>query len=332
MADPITISASCMRYDHTAALLDGEVDVPGFALRTETSDDVADLFRRVVERREFDVAELGFTFLLRTMDLDDPPFVGIPVFMMRKFQHSVVYVNEASGITGPADLAGATIGEFAVYGHDMGIWPKGILADEFGFAPERCRWLVGGTNEPMGPMDFVPPRHPDAVDVHHVGDGEALGPMLEAGKIDALISAVAPEAVHREGSGVRRLFADADEREADYHRRTGIFPIMHVVVARRELVEANPGLATAVHRAFGASKALAERAYREGRTPDPAAPWYFPQMLDRDGRLFEDGRDDYGMAANRAAVDAFLRYHHEQGLSDRLLRSEDVFAAELMGT
>ncbi|WNV87187.1 4,5-dihydroxyphthalate decarboxylase [Umezawaea sp. Da 62-37] len=332
MADPITISLGCMLYDHTEALLGGGVDVAGVELRAEPSHDVADLFRRVVERRGPDVAELGFTFLLRSMDLDDPPLVGIPVFMMRKFQHSVIYVNEASGITAPADLAGATIGEFAVYGHDMGIWPKGILADEHGFAPERSRWLIGGTDEPMAPMDFVPQRHPDSVDVRHIGGGAALGPMLEEGRIDALISAVPPAAVLRGDRGVRRLFADADEREADYHRRTGIFPIMHVVVVRRDLLDANPGLATALYRAFGESKAVAEQAYRAGRTAEPSAPWHFAQLLDRRGVLVDDGRHEHGIAANRAAIDTFLRYHHEQGLSDRRLRCEDVFAAELLDT
>lgn len=331
MSDPMPISVSCLLYDHTAALLEGRTDVEGVELRTETSHDVADLFRRMVERRELDVAELGFTFLLRSMDLEDPPFVGIPVFLMRKFQHSVIYVNAASGITEPSDLAGATIGEFAVYGHDMGIWPKGILADEHGFAPELSRWLVGGTNEPMAPMDFVPQRHPDGVHVRHIGGSAALGPMLEAGEIDALISADPPAAVLRGDPRVRPLFADADELEADYHRRTGIFPMMHLVVARRELIAANPGLATAIYRAFAASKSLAEEAYRANRVPEARTPW-FTQLLDHDGRLADDGRNDCGIAANRAAVDTFLRYHHEQGLSNRRLRCEDVFATELLGS
>ena len=331
MADALTISLSCMLYDHTEAVLDGRVGVNGVRLRTETCDDVASLFRRMVEHRELDVAELGFTFLLRTMDLEDPPFVGIPVFLMRKFQHSVIYVSDASGITDPADLAGRTIGEFALYGHDMGVWPKGILGDEYGFAPDRSRWLIGGTTEPMAPLDFVPARHPAAVDVRHLGDGEALGPMLEAGEIDALISAVPPTAVLRGTSGARRLFPDAGEREAEYYRQTGIFPIMHVLVVRRALTEANPGLATAIYRAFGASRALAEQQYRAGRIGEPPTPWY-AQLPDRDGRLVEDGRGDHGIAANRAAIDTFLRYHHEQGLSDRRLRCEDVLAAELLDT
>ncbi|MFC5064879.1 4,5-dihydroxyphthalate decarboxylase [Actinomycetospora atypica] len=332
MVDAPTISLSCMLYDHTEALLQGRVHVDGVRLRTKTCDDVGSLFRRQVERREFDVAELGLTFLLRTMDLDDPPFVGIPVFLMRRFQHSVIYVSEASGIVEPADLAGATIGEFALYGHDMGVWPKGILADEHGFDPARSRWLIGGTSEPMAPMDFVPARHPDTVDVRHLGAGQALGPMLEAGEIDALISAVPPAAVLQGTPGARRLFPDAAEREAEYHHRTGIFPMMHVLVARRDLAEANPGLATAIYRAFVASRSLAEGEYRAGsRTGGPPTPWY-PQLLDDHGRLVEDGRGEHGIAANRAAIDAFLRYHHEQGLSDRRLRIEDVFAAELLDT
>ena len=104
------------------------------------------LFRRTVFHREFDVAESSLTFLARTVDFEDPTFVGIPVFLMRKFQHSVIYVSEASGITEPAELTGRTIGEFAVYGHDMGVWPKSILGDEFGFEPERHRWLIGETD------------------------------------------------------------------------------------------------------------------------------------------------------------------------------------------
>lgn len=86
----------------------------------------------MVKDHAYDVSDLGFSYFLRTMDFDHPPFLAIPVFLLHMFRHSAIYINKASGITKPQDLAGKRIGELAMYGHDAGVWPKGILSDEFG--------------------------------------------------------------------------------------------------------------------------------------------------------------------------------------------------------
>jgi 4,5-dihydroxyphthalate decarboxylase len=140
------------------------------------------------------------------------------VFPTRHFRHSAIYVNRSSGISRPQDLVGKTIGEFATYGHDGGIWPKGILADEYGVTPAQSRWVIGGTDWWMPPFGFIPFVHPDDVDVELTPEGKQLGPMLEAGEIDALISAVVPGCVMAGSPQVAQLFPDYETVEREYYR------------------------------------------------------------------------------------------------------------------
>ncbi|MEJ7665059.1 MAG: hypothetical protein WKG07_38835 [Hymenobacter sp.] len=116
-------------------MFEGTVKFDGIDASFDGAGLVSDIFERMVRHQAYDVSELGLSFYLRTLDLDNPPFIAIPVFPNRFFRHSAIFVNKASGIEKPADLAGKTIGEFGMYGHDAGIWPKGILADDFGVTP-----------------------------------------------------------------------------------------------------------------------------------------------------------------------------------------------------
>jgi hypothetical protein len=329
----LALKVGCLRYETTRALFDGTVTVDGVDTAYDTAAVVSDIFERMVRGREFDVAELGWTFYLRTLDLD-APFVAIPAFPNRVFRHSCVFVNAASGITSPADLAGKAIGEFGMYGQDSGVWIKGILSDEYGFKPEQSRWLVGGLDRPMEPFDFVPQPHPANVEVTRAPADRSLGQMLEAGEIDALFTANVPQCVLDDSPHVTRLFPDFEPVERDYYRRTGIFPIMHTIVLPRELVEAHPGLATAVYRAFLEAKDVGAEWFRRSRRlyeVHTMIPW-MNALFEENRRLFPDDWWPYGVSANRATVDTFLRYHHEQGLSRRRWTVEEVFAPELLGT
>lgn len=326
------LSVGVYAYEHTAALVDGTVTIEGVDATVETAPLVSDVFRRMV-RGDFDVAELGLTYLLRTMDLDDPPFLTLPVFPNRNFRHSAVFVNTASGIERPADLAGKTIGEFALYGHDPGVWMKGVLADEYGVTPDGCRWVIGGTNEPVPPFDWIPQPLPAGVDVRHAAAGETLNDMLVSGEIDALISVDVPRALLAGSPAVARLFPDHETVERDYYRRTGIFPMMHAVAVRRELAD-RPGLVRAVYDAFTEAKEIVAGRYRDGAVKQHMGlmtPW-FSSLFAANRRLLGEDWWPYGLAANRTALDAFLRYHHEQGLSKRPLASEDIIVPELLGT
>ena len=267
------------------------------------------------------------TYFLRTFTDGASPFLALPVFPNRAFRHSAIYVSTASGIERPADLTGCTIGELALYGHDAGVMAKGILADQFGFRPERNRWIVGGIDFPMDPIDFVPRPHPPDVDVTLAPKGTDLGVLLEAGEIDALISADVPRCVLEGSPKVRRLFPDCEAVERDYFRRTGIFPIMHAVVVTRALADQEPDIVRAVYRGFCDAKAAAVDELTRGMTFNNMAtmvPW-LTDLLARDRELLGNDWWPYGIEANRTAIDAVLRYHHEQGLTDRRLTIDDVF-------
>ena len=321
-------------YDRTRALADGTIKIDGVAANFHTARVVTEIFERMIRHREFDVSELGMTYFLRTLEFDAPPFVAIPVFPNRCFRHSAIYINKAAGIRKPEDLAGKTVGELAVYGHDAGVMPKGILSDDYGVTADRCRWVVGGLDWPLKPIDFVPHPHPANVDVTSAPPGSDLGQMLEAGEIDALISADVPRCVLDKSPRVGRLFNDYEAIERDYYRRTGIFPIMHAVAVRRELAVDHPQVVKAVYEGFCAAKDVAAEGYKKGLIFNNMAtmvPW-FNRLLDEDLGLLGNDWWPYGVAANRKAIDTYLRYHFEQGLSNRRLKCEDIFVPELMGT
>ena len=330
----IQLKIAGRQYDRVRPLFDGTVKLAGIEANFEVEPRVDVMFEKMIRHQAYDVSELGLTFYLRTLELDNPPFIAIPVFPNRAFRHSAIFINKASGIEKPADLAGKTIGEFGVYGHDAGIWPKGMLADEYGVRPEQSRWLIGASDWYMPPYDFVPRPHPADVDVRPVPVGKALGPMLEAGEIDAFISAVTPKCILEGSPKVGRLFPDSEAAERDYYRRTGIFPIMHTVVIRRDVLAKHPELARTIYNGYSEAKDAAEKEYREGmvgQSTDIMVPW-FSELFAKNSQLFPADWWPYGLAANRQTMDTFLRYFHEQGLSKRRFTCEEIFVPELLGT
>ena len=321
-------------YDRTRALADSTVRIEGVDARFHTARIVPEIFGSMIRDRAYDVSELGLTYFLRTMDFDDPPFLAIPVFPNRAFRHSAIYVNTSKGIRRPEDLAGKRIGELALYGHDAGIMPKGMLSDEHGVTPDQCRWIVGGIDFPMQPIDYVPQPHPGSTDVTWVAGDADLGKMLEAGEIDALISADVPECVLRKSPEVTRLFENYEAVERGYYRRTGIFPIMHTVAVKKELAADHPEIIKAVYEGFcGAKDAMAGQLVK-GMTFNNMAtmvPW-LNKLISENRDLLGDDWWPYGIKANRKALDAYLRYHFEQGISKRRMTCEDIFVPGLLDT
>ncbi|MEV0841940.1 hypothetical protein AB0I55_20570 [Actinocatenispora sera] len=323
------------RYDHTEALFDGSVTVEGVRRTTmSTAPIMTEVFEGILRGQAVDVSELGLTFFLRALD-QGVPLVAIPAFPARVFRHSSVFVNTRSGIDGPADLVGKTIGEFGVYGQDSGVWIKGILADEYGFRPERNRWVIGGLETPLPKgFEFTTHPHPDNVGIGFAPPDRTLADMLDRGEIDALFTSNVPQPFLDGSPNVTRLFPDYEPVERDYYRRTGNFPMSHVVVARRELLETHPGLARAIYTAFHDAKEAGAERYRKFRRlyQSPVMlPWANALMEEND-RLFGEDWWPYGVSANWTALDTFLRYHHEQGLSARRWTVEGIVAGDLLDT
>ena len=321
-------------YDRTRPLADGSVKIDGVDATFHSASIVTEIFRGMIANHSFDVSELGFTYFLRTFKDGQSPFVALPVFPNRAFRHSAIFINKASGIEKPEDLNGKRIGELALYGHDAGIMPKGMLMHEFGFKPETCKWVIGGLDWPLKPIDFVPHTHPANVEVSDIAKGKELGAMLEAGEIDALISADVPKCMLEHSPKVGRLFPNFREVESDYYKRTGIFPIMHTVVIRRDLLAKHPNLSQSIYNGFCDAKKATEEKYKHGlifNSMGTMFPW-FSQLVEDDVAVLGEDWWPYGIQANRNSIDAVLRYHHEQGITDRLFTIDDIFLPELLGT
>jgi hypothetical protein len=320
-------------YEHTRALFDGRAKAEGIELsHQELFPSIT--FHRMVGNREFELSEMAMTLYVSTLDRDDRPFVAIPVFPVRVFRHSAIYINKNAGIRTPQDLIGRKIGEFFFYGHDAGIWAKGALSAEYGVAHDSfSQYYFGGIGHPTPPLAWLPSRPPAHIKGEHIGTERTLDRMLEAGELDVVIGPVTPPAMMKGGpTNGRRLFENYEEVERQYFRRTGIFPIMHTVVLRRDVYEKNPWIARALYRGFRDAKNAALARYRDNGFNNHtcfALPWMTPLVAAVEADL---GRDwwPYGVAANRAVLDAFLGFHHEQGLSKRRYAPEDLFAPETL--
>ena len=332
MAD-LQLDVAFWDYDRTRALANGTVKIPGANAAFHSAPIVTQIFEGAVQGK-FNVSELGMTYFLRTFEGHESPFVAIPVFPNRAFRHSAIYVNKASGIQKPEDLNGKTIGELALYSHDAGIMPKGVLMDEYGFKPETCRWIIGGLDWPMKPIDFVGNPHPENVDVSNIPQGKELGAMLEAGEIDALISADNPKCILENSPKVGRLFSDYPAVEREYYKRTAIFPIMHTVVIRKDLLAQHPGLAKTVYQSFCDAKEAAVKDYQHGmifNNMGTMFPW-FSQLIKDDIAVLGGDWWPYGIEANRKAIETILRYHFEQGITKHHFKLEEIFVPQLLAT
>jgi ABC-type nitrate/sulfonate/bicarbonate transport system substrate-binding protein len=331
MAD-LQLTLACWTYDRSRALMDGSAKPEGIALKTESAHQVGQIMERMVRDRAYDAAEIGLTYYLRTLELAGAPFIGIPVFPNRIFRHSAIFVNRDSGITRPQDLAGRKVGELQRYGHDAGIWAKGVLKDEYGVDPLSMVHYVGGLDRPNEGPDWAPFAPPPGLTVHELKGGQTLDAMLQAGEIDAVFSAWLPPSFIKGAPNITRLFPDYEAVERDWFRRTRVFPIMHTVVIRREIYEQNRWIAKSLMQAFEAAKAKAIAQYGFAETFMGApfmVPW-LPALIEENRALMGDEAWSYGFEPNRKTLETYLRYHAEQGLSKRAWKLEELFAPECL--
>jgi 4,5-dihydroxyphthalate decarboxylase len=287
---------------------------------------VEETFFRMARFREFDAAEMSLSSYVISLTRD-APFIAIPVFPSRLFRHSGIYVSGRSGIERPQDLIGKQVG-VAEYQLTANVWIRGILADGHGVPVGSVTYRTGGLHEPGRP-EKLQVELPPEIRVQPVGPDRTLSEMLATGEIDALYTPRTPESYARGDSGVRRLFHPSGEAEIAYYQETGIFPIMHVVVLRRDVYERNRWLARSLYEAFTAAKTLCEEGMDETAAARYMLPWLHDEVA-RTKRLLGDDYWPYGLERNRDVLGTFLRYSHEQGLAASRLQPEDLFAPETL--
>lgn len=325
--EKLHLTVACGNYDRTKALLDGSVQPEGVRLNYIPLQ-VEEIFWRMANYREFDASEMSLSNQITMLSRGNPPFVAIPVFPSRFFRHSCLFINLNSGIKQPNDLKGKKVG-VPEYAMTAAVWIRGMLQDDYGVRTRDIQWRVGGQEEP-GRKERVALKLPPEIKVARIPEDKTLNGMLESGEIDALISARAPSSFVKGSPKVRRLFPNYKEVEMDYYRRTKIFPIMHALVIRNDVYERHPWVARSLYKAFCEAK---DRAIQTLGVTNPLVytlPWLLAEV-EALKQLFGPDWWPYGIEPNRHVLETLIRYMGEQGLIDRPLTVEEVFAPNLAG-
>lgn len=329
----------------------GEMTNLSLSYAGHLSDRVEDLFRGVVKpesidlhcialppfqafsrflRGDFDCGEMSFSgYVIRSAQSKATgkpmPYVAIPAFPSRVFRHGAIYVNRASGIRRPEDLTGRRVG-VPEYHMTAAVWARGMLQHQHGVAPQSIEWVTGGLQQagrkPMIAMEYpgIKVRHEEAA---------TLNDMLLTGEIEALIAPQMPPAIRQGRPEVGLLFEDLAAAEQSYYRETGLFPIMHTVVIRRELYERHPWVAVSLYAAFEEAKAncLARLSVEE---PAPISiPWSWSLRQKAVAMMGEDFWP-YGVEKNLKVIEALCQYTFEQGLAPLKATAEDLFAPSVL--
>ena len=317
----LRLSIALGDYDHVRDLLHGDVPVDGVELIVAKRAPVEEIFHRFTQFREWDISEMSFAKYVALASRPDCDLVAIPVFPSRAFRHSSIYVRADSPLRSPSQLEGARVG-VPEWAQTASIYTRGLLVHEYGLALSSVQWVQAGVNDP-GRKEKVALQLPDGVR-YRSEPARSLSDMLLAGDLDAVFSARAPRAFLDGGGAVRRLFADPRAEELAYWQKTGIFPIMHVVALRRAVVQAHPWVAMNLLQAFEEAKWRSLRRLSDITASSVPLPWIGPQVEQARERLGADFWP-YGVEANRATLDAFVRFAWEQGVAQRPMTPEDLF-------
>ena len=322
----LRLSLACWDYDRVRALADGSIVPDGIDLNVLNLP-VEETFFRMLRYREFEAAEMSLSSYTVSLSRDPKPFIAIPVFPSRVFRHSCIFVSAKSGIREPKDLIGKRIGT-PEYQLTAPVWIRGMLQDEYGVDPTSVEYYTGGEEEPGRP-EKLKLDLPAKFRLRVIGPQQTLSRMIAAGEVDAIEAPRAPSTFYTEPDKVRRLFENYAEVERAYFRKTRIFPIMHTVVIRRDVYDANPWVAQSLMKAFVAAQRKTYDDMGILAAYKTMLPWLVAHVEEARRELGEDWWP-YGFAANHHVLDTFLRYHHEQGLSPRRFTPEELFAPETL--
>jgi 4,5-dihydroxyphthalate decarboxylase len=326
----IQLSIGITSNPRTWPIIDGAVKVEGVDL-TPTVLHPSELFWRQLRYCEFDVSEMSVSSLLMARSKGDERFVGIPVFTTRRFFHTTTLVRRDAKIDAPADLKGKRVG-VPEYQQTAALWSRGVLQHEFGVHPKDMEfWMERPPSRSHGGATGFKP--PPGVTVNQIPVEKSIGSMMVAGELDAVIFyLVDPNLIDRSTvdlhhhPDIKPLFPDPQAEGVRFYRKTGLYPINHGMVIKRELAEKHPWTLTNILKAFNRANELAERQRAEhveyhieaGLIPAEA------------GKALQTPIISHGMIANRLVLETIAQYSNEQGLTPRVMKLDELFAANMM--
>jgi 4,5-dihydroxyphthalate decarboxylase len=324
MGLPITVAG--YTYDRVNGIVDGSVPIEGCAVTFEEGG-IGDLNTHIFSGpRTIEVTEVGLhPFMLAYANDDFRAYSLLPVFPLRLFRHKSVYIRTDRGIQGPEDLRGKVIGTPG-YASTSLTWLRGIFQHEYGISPNDVEWVIASkdSDSRSGATSKQEQTLPDGVPIRLGPPGVDESELLVSGEVDALFHAAEPKA-YREGHPlVDRLFPNFRRTERAYFAKTGIFPIMHAVAVRNDLIDANPWLLEALFNAYSQAKSRAYGYLEKSAWYKTSLPWIETEF-EETRELMGDNYWPYGIEPNRKALDALFQYSHEQGLASRKLTIEELF-------
>lgn len=316
----LNLSIAIGDYDRNRALYDGTVQIDGVdpAISLLTPEE---MFFRAFRYQDFDISELSFSSYLVKHAAGDCPYIAIPVFLSRAFRHTSIYVRK-DRIRRPEDLKGKRIG-VPEYQLTANVWARAFLEDDYGVRPSDVTWVRGGIDEPGRP-EKIKLRLPDSVKVVDAPSDTTISDMLDRGEIDAFMAPRPPFGAAARNPDIGWLFDDPTAVARDYYRRTGIFPIMHVVGVRKTLAQAHPWLPGTLLKAFERSKAVALEKLADTSATKVTLP-FVEEQLKAARESMGSNYWAYGVQDSLPTLEAFTRHHHAQGLSSRRVGVEELF-------
>jgi 4,5-dihydroxyphthalate decarboxylase len=307
-------------YEITRALKDGRVQPDGIELTVLTEMDSNTRHHRMMKDLEFDVSEIsGGSYILGKAN--GIPMDAIPVFPHRRFRHSFMYINTGKGIKTPKDLIGRKVG-LKAYANSAVTWMRGILEHEYGVPHKEIDWYTDLDEH----VDFTPPK---GLRLTHIPENKSIETMLCDGEIDALLHSDIIYPITNKDPRVGRLFPDYRAEQIRYFQKTGIFPIMHAVAIKSEIVEKYPWVPQNLQIAFNKAKDI---GVRRMANPRVAPMVLYLENLEEQERIFGPDPFQYGMTpSNVKNLETLAGYCHEQGLTKRLMKLDELFLPVSVG-
>ena len=316
----LQLSVALGDYDRVRPLVDGIVGIDAVDPQWMLLDP-EEIFFRAFRHADFDITELSMSSYCVKTAAGTCPYVAVPVFPSRAFRHTSIYVR-TDRIKSPGDLKGKRVG-VPEYQLTANVWVRLFLEEDHGVRPSDVVWVRGGYEHP-GRVEKIQLDLPGDVRLESVPEGATISGLLASGELDAIIGPRAPSCFRAGHPHVGYLYPDPQAAGADWFRRTRIFPIMHVLGIRRSLADAHPWLPYAVVKAFEQSKAVALAKLGDTSATKVTLP-FVEEQLGAARKLMGEDFWSYGLDANRHVLERFLRQHHAEGLSSRLLTPEELF-------
>jgi 4,5-dihydroxyphthalate decarboxylase len=318
----LSLTLACDDYDRVRAIRDGVVPIEGCDVNFLSLIPEETFFRHN-QNDQFDVCEMSVSRYLMRRSRGTLPYIAIPAFVSRVFRHNAIYIRTDRGIKAPADLRGRLVG-VPEYQMTAALWVRGLLADEYAVKPSDIRWRSGGLRM-AGRREMLKLDLPKEIELQQIPNDRTLLDQFDAGELDALVSPHIPPSFAAGDPNVARMFPDYRAAERAYFRKTGLFPIMHLVVVRQKLVDENPWLPSSLFKAFVAAKDRAVHKLSEFGSNYATLPWLAAEVQET-RELMGDDYWPYGIEPNRKTIEAMARYSYEHGLSARLMHVDELFA------